>query len=143
MSFKEALYDEHGNLSPPKQQELSKVCALFMSWGVQSVIITLGAAGAFFMTIDAYRSGGTGTYAPARKARVVDTTAAGDTFVGACAVYLGGELLRDASKLSALKEDAIVEAVRFAQMASAKTVEKEGAQSSIPFGDQLVKDGES
>lgn len=59
---------------------------------------------------------------PAHKVRVVDTTAAGDTFVGAYAVWLAGHSANDTAG-----------AVRFANLAASLSVQKAGAQSAIPF----------
>jgi ribokinase len=60
---------------------------------------------------------------------VVDTTAAGDTFVGAYAVRIA-----EAMSESSLDEGEIIDnAVAFAIRAAGKTVEKEGAQKSIPW----------
>jgi len=67
-----------------------------------------------------------GAFMKARKVPVVDTTAAGDTFVGAYAVYLAQHALEK-------PEHAIAGAVAFATRAASMTVQKSGAQSSIPF----------
>lgn len=81
--------------------------------GVKTVIITLGARGAFVCGKDCR------TLVPAFKAKAVDTTAAGDVFNGALAV--------------ALSEDRpLLEAVRFAQAAAAIAVTRIGAQTSAP-----------
>lgn len=54
----------------------------FLRKGVRNVVVTLGAKGAYFSD-----GVGKGAYVPAEKGvRVVDTTGAGDTFVGAYAV---------------------------------------------------------
>ncbi|KAJ4300536.1 putative ribokinase [Collariella sp. IMI 366227] len=65
---------------------------------------------------------------PAEKATVVDTTAAGDTFVGRYALDAVGR--REG-------EFDIAAAVRKANKAAAKTVERAGAQDSIPWRDEL------
>ena len=59
-------------------------------------------------------------FVPAYKVEAVDTTAAGDTFIGA----LSSVLMPDFSNLAA--------AVRFANRASSLAVQKLGAQPSIP-----------
>lgn len=81
--------------------------------GVGTVIITLGARGAFV-------SGGAGgSLVPAFKTKAVDTTAAGDVFSGALAVALAeGRPLHDS--------------VRFAQAAASISVTRIGAQPSAP-----------
>lgn len=88
--------------------------------GVENVVITLGGRGVYYMA-----KGGKKGLVPAEKATVVDTTAAGDTFVGAYALeVVGGNF-------------DIEEAVRKANRAAAKTVERRGAQDSIPWLEEL------
>ncbi|MBR7799828.1 ribokinase [Undibacterium fentianense] len=81
--------------------------------GVPVVIVTLGGEGIWVADI------GSAYSLPAFKVNVVDTTAAGDTFVGALSVALAeGQVLR--------------QACLFAQAAAACAVTKLGAQTSIP-----------
>lgn len=82
--------------------------------GARSVIITLGARGAFLAAED-----GTRLLVPTFPVEPVDTTAAGDTFNGALAVALGEGL-------------ALPEAVRFANAAAAIGITRIGAQPSAP-----------
>lgn len=91
-----------------------KAAQVIADMGVQCVIITLGAKGAF-VYCDSI-----GEMVPAFKVKPVDTTAAGDVFNGALTVALseGCEL---------------AEAVRFACKASAISVTRVGAQSSAPY----------
>jgi ribokinase len=84
-----------------------------LSLGAGSAVITLGAAGA----VVAHSS--SATHIPAPQVEVVDTTGAGDAFVGALAV----QLARDAS---------LEEAVSYAVRAGAAAVTKEGAQGALP-----------
>ena len=88
--------------------------------GVANVIITVGSKGAFWMR------GGEHGFVPAFKVDAVDTTAAGDTFIGA----LSSVLRPDFSNLA--------EAVRFANRASSLAVQKLGAQPSIPTQAEIV-----
>ena len=84
-----------------------------LSLGPRSAVITLGAAGA--ITADSSSA----THIPAPEVEVVDTTGAGDAFVGALAV----KLARDAS---------LEEAASYAVRAGAAAVTKEGAQGALP-----------
>lgn len=82
--------------------------------GVDIVIITMGASGAFLLSPT--HSG----MIPAPLVKAVDTTAAGDTFNGALVVAISEGL-------------ELAEAVRFASQAASLSVTKIGAQSSIPY----------
>ena len=64
---------------------LDTIVADFIEKGVAHVILTLGAEGAFYQTVTRLHQKQPGARLPAVKAKVVDTTAAGDTFVGAFA----------------------------------------------------------
>ncbi|KAI6091352.1 Ribokinase-like protein [Hypoxylon rubiginosum] len=102
------------------KEGLDSVGRTFLGRGVQNVIITLGGRGVYCINADGAKG-----LVPAEKAKVVDTTAAGDTFVGryALEVVSGGFDM--------------AEAVRKANRAAAKTVERLGAQDSIPWRDEL------
>lgn len=91
-----------------------KAAQVIMEMGVQNVIVTLGSKGALIYCDSMV------DMVPAIKVEAVDTTAA-DIFNGALTVALAeGRDLR--------------EAVRFACKASAISVTRVGAQSSIPYG---------
>lgn len=90
--------------------------------GVGNVVITLGGRGVYYMEGG---EGGKKGLVAAERATVVDTTAAGDTFVGAYALEVVGGRFD------------IEEAVRKANRAAAKTVERRGAQDSIPWLEEL------
>ncbi len=93
---------------------MAQSAAWFHQRGVKVVIITLGARGA-------YVSGaGMTELLAAREVPVVDTTAAGDTFIGA----LVAQAKPDFSNLKA--------AVAYAMAAAALAVQHAGAQPSIP-----------
>ncbi|WP_411106044.1 ribokinase [Streptomyces sp. cmx-4-9] len=81
---------------------------------VPEVVVTLGAAGSLYAA-----RGQEPLTVPAPQVRAVDTTAAGDTFVGALAVALGeGRPMRDA--------------LAWASCAAALSVQRRGAQDSMP-----------
>lgn len=82
--------------------------------GAGAVVITLGAAGSFAVGPD-----GTELRVPARETHVADTTAAGDTLVGALAAGSARSL-------------SLEEALRWGTAAAAITVSRIGAQPSIP-----------
>ena len=84
-----------------------------IAMGAVKVIITLGAQGSLFADGTRFE------HFPAPKVKAVDTTAAGDTFVGGFA-----------AALAAGKSEA--EAIRFGQVAAALSVTRAGAQPSIP-----------
>ncbi|MDI3398006.1 ribokinase [Pseudomonas sp. V88_4] len=90
-----------------------KAAAHLISLGAGKVIITLGAQGSLFASGTGYQ------HFPAPEVKAVDTTAAGDTFVGGFA-----------AALAAGKTEA--EAIRFGQIAAALSVTRAGAQPSIP-----------
>ncbi|MBC3486482.1 ribokinase [Pseudomonas sp. SWRI50] len=86
--------------------------------GAGKVIITLGAQGALLVTAQGHQ------HFPAPVVQPVDTTAAGDTFVGGFAAAL----------VRGLEEG---EAIAFGQRAAALSVTRVGAQPSIPYLSEL------
>ncbi|RMZ68304.1 ribokinase [Pyrenophora seminiperda CCB06] len=99
-----------------------EVAAIFIERGVKNVIITLGGEAASQK----------GCVVPARKVKVVDTTAAGDTFAGAYTVAVAR--WKSMEKEAEFDLDA---AIAYANRAASVTVQREGAQSSIPWADEV------
>lgn len=87
--------------------------------GVEIVIITMGAAGAFLL------AEGKSEVIKAPKVEAVDTTAAGDTFNGALVVALS-------------EGKTIPESVAFANRAASISVTRIGAQSSVPYRKEIL-----
>lgn len=87
--------------------------------GVGAVLLTMGAHGVLVADASANQ------VFPGLKVKVVDTTAAGDTFVGAFAVGIANGLTLDQAAMDA-------------QYAAALTVTQLGAQSSIPQLEQVL-----
>ncbi|MDE6399029.1 MAG: ribokinase [Clostridiales bacterium] len=81
--------------------------------GARNVIITLGSAGS------AVAIGQEITLVPAHKVNIIDTTAAGDTYMGALAVKLAAG-------------DDLIAAAKFATAASALKITRKGAAVAIP-----------
>ncbi|MFD1483681.1 ribokinase [Lacticaseibacillus baoqingensis] len=101
------------------QASLAANAQWFLQRQAATVIITLGAHGAYVATAQ------TAFLVPAFAVPAVDTTAAGDTFIGA----LVAALTPDGGQLKS--------AVRYASMASALAVQRLGAQPSIPTQAQV------
>lgn len=88
-------------------------------FGVGAVIVTLGEDGCVLVNDDGERRVG------AVPVRAADTTAAGDTFVGAFA----------AARVSGR---GVYEALRWATSAAAVSVQHPGASSSMPYEDEIL-----
>ena len=97
----------------------------FINRGVKNVVVTLGGKGAFSSA-----KLGDGTQLPANKVKVVDTTCAGDTFVGAYASLFVKTLGQESTW-------SLKEAVRKSSKASEITVQRKGAQIAIPWADEV------
>lgn len=96
-----------------------KAAKIIHEMGVKKVVITLGASGAIIC------ENGETKEIPAPKVKAIDTTAAGDVFNGALVVALSdGKVL--------------TEAVEFACKAASISVTRMGAQSSIPYRNELI-----
>lgn len=95
------------------QAEAGLAAQHLLGTGVRRVLVTLGAAGVLHATPAGLQ------HFPAQAVQAVDTTAAGDTFVGGFAAALAQGL-----------DEA--EAIRFGQAAAALSVTRAGAQPSIP-----------
>lgn len=96
----------------------SQAAEVFLSKGVQNVIITLGKQGAYFQNREVQFK----TEAPIVKA--LDTTAAGDTFCGALTVAVTEKMdWKDA--------------IKFAVEAASISVTRMGAQSSVPHRSEI------
>jgi ribokinase len=93
---------------------------LLLDHGIASVVVTLGSRGAAVVTQHQE------TDIPAFPVEVVDSTGAGDAFVGNLARSLEAK-------------QAIAQAVRFASAAAALSVRAEGAQPSMPTLEQTER----
>lgn len=99
-------------------KDAKKAADIFLQKGIKYVIITLGEKGAALIDKDRAE------LIPAYKVNAVDTTAAGDSFIGALASKID---------LSSLDFDNLIQAIKFGNKVSSIVVQKEGAQPSIPY----------
>lgn len=102
------------------EKSLKEAADYLHNLGIEAVIITIGSKGAFYDV-----NGKTGIV-PAFKVKAVDTTAAGDTFIGALSTVLKPDFSN------------IEEAITYGNKASSLTVQRFGAQPSIPYKNELV-----
>lgn len=104
---------------PSDESSAKKAAEVLGKNGVKNVVITMGSVGAIAF------AGEETVLAKAYKVNAIDTTAAGDTFVGVMATRL--------SEGATLEE-----AMTFANKASAVTVTRKGAQQAIPCRNEIV-----
>ncbi|KAL2799269.1 Ribokinase-like protein [Aspergillus keveii] len=118
--------------------QFDTIASHLLNLGTKNIIVTLGGDGAYFAS-----ETGRGHVPAVTVDRVVDTTAAGDTFTGYVAVALArvltsagpeceGGCVRDS-----LGEFDLRAAVEGASVAAAKCVQVAGSMGSIPFGYEL------
>jgi ribokinase len=98
--------------------DIEEMAKQFVTAGAKSVIITLGENGCYVL------SNGVGRHISANKVSVVDSTGAGDAFVGALAHFLdlGIDIFESSKRASAV---------------ATISVQGKGTQSSFPERDQL------
>lgn len=104
----------------PVQNEKStrQAANMIIKKGVENVIITMGAKGAYFMNEKEH------FLTPAPKVKAVDTTAAGDIFNGAFVVAL-------------TNKKSIKESIEYACKVSSISVTRLGAQNSAPYKHEI------
>lgn len=105
-------------INPDNEKNCKKAVRALQKMGVKNVIITLGERGCV------YNKGKDIIFSPAAKTTVVDTTSAGDCFIGALV-----------TKLS--QNESLESAIEYATKASAIAVSREGASKSIPFASEI------
>ncbi|NWW74145.1 RBSK Ribokinase, partial [Climacteris rufus] len=106
-------------------EDAEKVGRMLLERGCKLIIVTLGAEGCMMISVDEPIP----KHVPAGKVRAVDTTGAGDSFVGALAFYLAYY-----PKLS------MEEMIRKSNCVASVSVQASGTQSSYPYRKDLPQD---
>jgi len=99
-------------------RDIRQMAERLLEMGVKNVVITLGSKGLFF------KNRTDEIWMNAYNVKVIDTTAAGDAFLGAFATGIA-------------ENKTIEEALRFANAAGALATTKSGAQPSLPFRKEI------
>lgn len=95
------------------EQSMKDNANYFLSIGIKTVLITLGKQGTYFATKNQSQ------HIEAYKVNAIDTTAAGDTFIGAFVSRLNKS------------QDNLADAIDFGNKASSLTVQKHGDRKSV------------
>ena len=98
--------------------EANKAGRIFLQKGVKFVVITFGSKGAAIIGKDFCE------IVPAYKVNAIDTTAAGDSFIGGLSSKLD---------FKNINKESLINAVNFGNKVSSIAVQKRGAQPSIPY----------
>ena len=121
------LYQLHRSLGFKEQQKkhhenIPKVAKDLHSCGINTIIVTLGDKGCFVSD----RKNGNQFHVSAIEVNAIDAVGAGDCFNGVLASRL-------------CKGDNLERATRYANVAASIAVTRTGAQSSMPFGNEIDK----
>ncbi len=100
------------------KENILKGTRVLLDKGVRALLVTLGDKGAVYVSKEVVE------WFSAYPVAAVDTTAAGDSFAAAVAVALS-------------EEKSLKETIDFAMKVGALTVTKEGAQSSLPYRQEV------
>lgn len=98
--------------------EIKTAAKFLVNEGVGNIIVTLGSKGALWVNKDHEE------IIPGKKVKAIDTTGAGDSFIGSFAHYF-------------TEGESIPEALKHANEYAAVTVTKKGTQKSYPTKDEL------
>lgn len=104
--------------------DAKKASEIFLDSGIKYVIITLGAKGAVIIGEDFTE------LVPAFKVDAIDTTAAGDSFIGGFSSKLD---------IKNISKETLINAVEFGNKVSSIAVQRKGAQPSIPYLEEVLK----
>jgi ribokinase len=100
------------------ETSIRKACENLLNKGIKNIIVTLGSKGALLLNRNVNK------IFPTKKVKVVDTTAAGDAFNGAFAYRIS-------------EGDSLDDAIEFANNVASLVVTRMGAQSSMPYLNEI------
>ena len=103
-------------------EDANKAGQAFLEKGVKFAIITLGSRGAAVIGKDFCE------LVPAYKVEAIDTTAAGDSFIGGLSSKLD---------FNNINKDTLIKAVDFGNRVSSISVQRKGAKPSIPYLNEI------
>ena len=107
---------------PYRPEDLGESARALQAKGVRNVLVTLGGEGSYLLKED----GSEARFPADKTVPVVDTTAAGDSFMaGLCVGLAQGQSLEEAAGLAAAVSDIVVT--------------RRGAQSSIPTREEVAR----
>ena len=111
------------NCSP---EQKSAACLALHDYGIEYVLVTLGKEGCLISTKQAH------SLVPAFKIKAIDTTGAGDAFIGAFLYCYSQQAHRSKLTLTQVEEYA-----KYASKVSAVVCTRLGAMSSLPTQEEL------
>lgn len=111
------------------ESDLNRGAAVLASFGPQVVLISLGKEGAF------YRTRNISNTLPTYDVKTIDSTGAGDAFLGAFLHKISGKKREDLQNLTARELDGIID---YANAAGSLTTTKKGAIPAMP-DDQAIR----
>lgn len=95
------------------EKSMLEASNILLNKGVKKIIVTLGSKGVLYIDEEKHQ------FIKAYKVNVVDTTAAGDSFIGGFTSYF-------------VNDGEIIKAIEMGQKTAALSIQKFGAQSSLP-----------
>lgn len=113
-------------------QKIEEALPFLFQGNVELVIYTKGSEGA-----EAYTKN-TKAFADSKKVKAVDTTGAGDGFIGSFLYQLFDDNV-ELENISALTEEALTRYLKFSNAFSGYSVQKKGAIASYPTKDEILK----
>ena len=99
--------------------DVAEAARSLLTRGAQTVVVTLGKRGALLVQRDAVH------HVPPTPVQAVDTTGAGDAFIGALAVFLG-------------EGHSLIQAVEWANIVAGMSVTRRGTQASLPYRAEIA-----